>query len=69
MFEQAWKSLLDNSLIATSVTIAFFTIKGLMWLMVPLMMEHFRRRFRRMAKQEPRPSRELAITEICDLTD
>jgi hypothetical protein len=37
MVEQAWNALSNNSRVIALCTLAFFTIKGLLWLMVPVL--------------------------------
>jgi hypothetical protein len=37
MIEQAWAAIANNSIFVASITVAFFTIKGLLWLAIPYM--------------------------------
>lgn len=37
MIEQAWNALFNNSWALAVFTLAFFTIKGLLWLIVPVL--------------------------------
>jgi hypothetical protein len=37
MLEQAWAAIANNSIFVASITVAFFTIKGLLWLAIPYM--------------------------------
>jgi hypothetical protein len=42
MLEQAWATIANNSIFVASITVAFFTIKGLLWLAIPYMVIRWR---------------------------
>lgn len=40
---QAWEAMTQHSIWAVLITVAFFTVKGLLWLAVPFLIVRFRR--------------------------
>lgn len=47
MFVKLFESIASNPWVLAVGTVAFFTIKGLLWLLIPALALRFRNRFRR----------------------
>lgn len=46
-YASIWESLGSNSIWLAALTIMFFTVKGLLWLLVPLVLIRWRRIFKK----------------------